>query len=87
MSQGSPAAIAIAMPGSLRLGRIGFRLDPVKLLQIDRHQDEMENNDRIDVREKTIKDEQDIACERCDTKVPDRVHAKSRQDGGCSHET
>jgi hypothetical protein len=59
----------------------------MKLLQIDRHQDEMENNDRIDVRENTIKDEQDVACESCHSKIPDRVHAKSHQDGGRSRKT
>jgi hypothetical protein len=84
------AAITILnlnLPGSPRLDRIGLRPDLTKLPQMDRRQDEMENNDRIDVRENTIKDEQDVACERCDSKMPDRVHAKSRQDGGGSCKT
>jgi hypothetical protein len=42
---------------------LGFRLDPVKLLQIDRHENDVENDHRIDVREKTVNDEQ-IAAER-----------------------
>jgi hypothetical protein len=75
------------MPGSLRLGRISFRLDLMELLQINRRQDEVENNDRIDVRGKTIKDEQEVAYESRHAKMPDRIHAKSRQDSGRSGKT
>jgi hypothetical protein len=59
----------------------------MKLLQIDGHQNDMENNDRINVREKTVKDEQNIARESCDTKMPDGIHAKPRQNGGGSRKT
>jgi hypothetical protein len=59
----------------------------VKLLQIDGHQNEVENDDRIYVREKAIQDEQDIACESCHAKIPNRVHAKARQNGSCSRKT
>jgi hypothetical protein len=42
----------------------------------------MENNDRVNVREKTVDNEKDIAGEGRQTKMPDRVHAKPRQYGG-----
>lgn len=64
--------------------RSDFRPDPVQLLQIDRQQDNVENNHRIDVREDTVENEQNVACERCKTKMQDRVHRKSRENGGGS---
>jgi hypothetical protein len=42
----------------------------MKLPHIDRQQNDMENNDGINVREQTVKNEQDIACESCHAKVP-----------------
>jgi hypothetical protein len=46
----------------------------------------MVNNDRINVREKTIKDEQNIPCESSRTKMPNGIHIKPCQDRGRSHE-
>jgi hypothetical protein len=65
---------------------MGLRLDTMKLQQIDRQQNDMENNDRINVREPTVKNEQKIACESHHAKIYDRVHAKARQNGGGSSE-
>ncbi len=47
----------------------------------------MENDDRIDVRQKTVNNEKNIACESRHTKMPNRVHAKPRQYGGRSGES
>jgi hypothetical protein len=58
----------------------------MKFPQIDRQQNDVEKNDRIDVREETVENEQNIADESCHTKMPDRVHAKVGQNGGCSGE-
>ena len=49
---------------------LDFRLDAMKLPQIDRQQNDMQNNNRIDVREKTVENEQNIACESCHAKMP-----------------
>jgi hypothetical protein len=43
----------------------------MKLLQVDGHQNDMENDDRINVREKTVDNEKDIAGEGRQTKMPD----------------
>ena len=48
---------------------LDFRLDAMKLPQIDRQQNDMQNNNRIDVREKTVENEQNIACESCHAKM------------------
>jgi hypothetical protein len=42
----------------------------MKLLQIDRQQNDMENNHRINVRQKTVDNEKNIACESYQTKMP-----------------
>jgi len=47
----------------------------------------MENDDRIYVREQTVQDEQNIACESGHAQIPNRVHAKACQNGSCSRKT
>jgi hypothetical protein len=54
----------------LGLRWIDFRLDPMKLLQIDGQQNDMENNHRINVRQKTIDNKKNIACESYHTEMP-----------------
>ena len=49
---------------------LDFRLDAMKLPQIDRQQNDMQNNNRIDVREKTVENEQNIATESYHAKMP-----------------
>jgi hypothetical protein len=66
---------------------LGLGLDPMKLLQIDGHQNNMENNYRINVREETVDNEKDVARESCQTQVPDRIHAEPRQHRGRSCKT
>jgi hypothetical protein len=41
----------------------------MKLLQINRQQNNMQNNDGINVRKNTVNNEKNIACESCHTKM------------------
>jgi hypothetical protein len=55
-------------------------LEAIKLQQIDRKKDHVEEDDRIDVREQAIRGEQDIARHREHPKQTDRGHAETGKD-------
>jgi len=72
-----PAVLAAPVVGRAR---------PVKLDQIDGHQKDVKQEHRVDMRQQTIKGEQNIARERQPPERPDRIHAEAYQNGQRSSE-